>query len=34
MVLYDAPGRAAQLMMQFAVRTGLSPPAQDQERYL
>jgi hypothetical protein len=34
MVSYDIPGVAAQLMMQFAARTGLSPPAEDQERYL
>jgi len=34
MVSYDAPGIATQLMLQFAVRTGLSPTAEDQERYL
>jgi hypothetical protein len=34
MVSYDAAGIASQLMMQFAVRTRLFPPAEDQERYL
>ena len=34
MVSYDAPGVASRLMMQFAERTGLSPPDEDQERYL
>jgi hypothetical protein len=34
MVPHEAPGTAAQLMMQFAARTGLSPPAEVQTRYL
>ena len=34
MASYDIPGIAAQLMMQFAARTGLSAPGEDQERYL
>ncbi len=34
MISYDATGIAARLMAQFVARTGLSPAAQDQQRYL
>src|SRR5271166_4881636 len=34
MVSDEASGAAAQLMSEFATRTGLVPPAQDQQRYL
>jgi hypothetical protein len=30
----NGAGAAAQLMSEFATRTGLAPPAQDQQRYL
>jgi hypothetical protein len=34
MILDSASAKAARLMADFAMRTGLRPPAQDQERYL